>query len=199
MDIKKIAEEINKLSKGYKISSLQEKRKVRLNLKKVPTQKIFSKIFERYAYHTGGRKELQFNIGRPPIDIGIKDNKKMRYGVAFSLKADRNVQDIDIFKPLIRRYNEYIRENLEKYSDLKFWYRTKINDERINVSGAPIINGSILKKSNFIFLGKEVKPKNYLPHEVLSLFDRLFPLYEYVEGSHCIDESIQGDREQIAL
>lgn len=52
-----------------------------------------------YSFHSGGRSELQFNIG-------FEDGGYFRYGVAFSLKPGRNLSDpVSVLQPKIQRFN----------------------------------------------------------------------------------------------
>ncbi len=63
--IEQIAKEINNRSKNFETGKLQEQRAKIKNLSRQPGEKIFNNlsIFPDYAFHFGGRKELQFNIG----------------------------------------------------------------------------------------------------------------------------------------
>jgi hypothetical protein len=79
-----IAFQINSLAEGYQIGKLQEIRKELKGLKKRPTKNIFTPITisDKWAFHHGGRREIQFNIG-------IEDTNNLRYGVAFSLETSK--------------------------------------------------------------------------------------------------------------
>src|SRR4030067_3584132 len=84
MEIKRIALELNELSRSHPIGHLQE---LRARLKgKTRTHKIFVTDFADYAFHDGGRHELQFNIGAEEIE----GREVFRYGVAFSLETSRS-------------------------------------------------------------------------------------------------------------
>jgi hypothetical protein len=82
-DIAKIAEELDKRAHAYAIGNLQAIRKALKNFEKRAGSTIFSEqtIKDGYAFHHGGRTELQFNIGRDGIDT-----IEFRHGIAFSLE-----------------------------------------------------------------------------------------------------------------
>jgi len=65
MDIKTLAAEINARSNEYSFGKLQELRADLKGLKRVSGTMIFSAqtTFDEWAFHLGGRSELQFNIG----------------------------------------------------------------------------------------------------------------------------------------
>lgn len=90
------------MAPSHPIGQLQQLRKARKGLKVVPAGgKIFShqSTFKHYAFHSGGRTELQFNIGLRP--------QQCRYGVAFSLETGRNLPSIIPLISKLARFNEY--------------------------------------------------------------------------------------------
>jgi hypothetical protein len=119
MEIEKIALELNKLSRSHPIGHLQELR-ARLRGKPSRTRAIFteSTIFPDYAFHDGGRHELQFNIGTEKI----KGREVFRYGVAFSLETSRAHPDISGLFPKVERFNYYLRTNPEAFPGFLMWY-----------------------------------------------------------------------------
>jgi hypothetical protein len=144
LTIKQIAEEINNRSKNFKIGKLQNLRKKIKNLKKQTGKKIFidTTIFKNYAFHYGGRRELQFNIG-------IENDGYIRYGVAFSLEKSRSLPDITILYPKIKKFNEFIRLYSKEYSDMMLWYHDE-NRNRI-ICKNRLIDNDIIKPWFFIF------------------------------------------------
>ncbi len=64
LNIEVLAERINDAATVYQVGELQQLR-AKLHGKRARTTKIFHKgtIFPKYAFHDGGRTELQFNIG----------------------------------------------------------------------------------------------------------------------------------------
>jgi hypothetical protein len=63
-EIKTIAEKLNYLASDYEIGKFQDIRKEIKGLKKKHSSYLFSSmtIFEDYAFHDGGRTEIQYNI-----------------------------------------------------------------------------------------------------------------------------------------
>ncbi len=168
--IKQIAMEINNRSKNFKIGNLQELRTKIKNLNRQPGEKIFNNNprSDEYAFHYGGRKELQYNIGK-------ENDTDYRHGVAFSLQRTQTLPDVKILYPKIRRFNEYMRLYSKKYSDMKLWSGDKEYKARI-------IPKNIVQQGAFIFLGKLQKENRFSYDEILNDFDRLLPLYIYVES-----------------
>jgi hypothetical protein len=119
MGIRDIAHKINDLSKGYEIKGLQNfRQRVSGGTR---SYKIFSEssIIENddyaYAFHDGGRKELQFNIGN--------EEGFFRYGIAFSLQPSQSLPDpVAILKPRIERFNRFVRENQTYFPGCLMWY-----------------------------------------------------------------------------
>jgi hypothetical protein len=56
---------INSLAKTHPIGRLQDIRRELKGLQRLPTQNIFTSLTtsEEWAFHHGGRREIQFNIG----------------------------------------------------------------------------------------------------------------------------------------
>lgn len=185
MDIWDVAFKINALASNYEMAEFQAIRTKLKNLKKVHRH-IFSKrsTFDGYAFHFGGRKELQYNIGME------KDPKRFRYGVAFSLERGLSLTDpIGVMKPKIEKYNEFIRSNPTAFPDISFGYypgQGKNKNYRIRA-----IDNHLIQDGNFIFIGKyfnktiqKLNKDDY--DEILKTFDRLLPLYYYVESDTTI-------------
>ena len=103
MTIPELAEELNRQSVDFKIGNLQEMRVNLHGLKRAPCRGIFGTrtIHEGYAFHVGGRKELQFNIGHE----NHNDGEMIRYGVAFSLELSQTLPRVEPLFPKIRRFN----------------------------------------------------------------------------------------------
>ena len=168
--IKQIAEEINNRSKNFEIGKLQEQR-AKIKNHRPPGKKIFNNntIFDEYAFHNGGRKELQYNIGK-------ENDTDYRHGVAFSLERSQTLPDpIKILYPKIQRFNEYMRLYYKEYSDMNLWSQDKEYK-------AGIIPDNIVRPESFIFFGKIQKENSFSYDEILNDFDRLLPLYIYVES-----------------
>ena len=120
-DIRSIAQEINAAAERYRMGQFQEIRRKIRGHSRIKTREIFSDqtIHEGWAFNSGGRKELQFNIG-----FEGDDEEWVRYGIAFSLEPSHTLPDPLVLKPKILRLNQYLETNLSQLEDLRFWYYT---------------------------------------------------------------------------
>jgi len=176
MDIFEIAERINGLSSGYNIGKLQSIRKEIKLLKIRPGSKIFSNktIFKGgWAFHHGGLKELQFNIGF--------EKEGFRYGIAFSLEPTQSQPDISDLYPKIRKLNCIIREHPEYFSDYIMLY--SYNNRR-EIHSVNVIPSDRISPQTFIFIGKIDNVENLNYKNILSVLDDLLKIYIEVESDH---------------
>jgi len=176
-EIKRIANELNARAGSYKIGNLQSIRKEINNFERPPSKQIFSTqtIQSSWAFHHGGRSELQFNIGIE--DRG--DQRELRHGVAFSFELSQTLPRIDLLIPKVRRFNEYLRTYPDLFADMRMW-----NSDRGKRSGdyAPAaILPEFVKAGMFVFLGTRGPTNAVDLDKILSDFDRLLPLYRFVE------------------
>jgi len=174
MTIKEIADEINAKSKKYRIGNLQLIRKHIKGFSRRPGSKIFTRETisdEGWAFHYGGRKELQFNIGF--------ENEGLRYGIAFSLKTSRSLPDLNILYPKLLKLNSIIREKPSLFQHYKMWYWQNGRSEIVNVAE---INQDIVRPNTFIFIGKLMTIENIDYEEILQTFDHLLNIYIEVES-----------------
>lgn len=148
-------------------------------MKRRPGTRIFedSTINEngRWAFHSGGRKELQFNIGL--------DDEEFRYGIALSLETSRTLSDVTILYPNAKRLNQFIRQHPDFFAEYKMWYYQE--NEESNIGPVPVeeIPYDWLKPRTFIFIGK-LQPENKIDlKKVLKTFDELLIPYIFVEKS----------------
>ena len=184
MSLRSITEELNRRSQWHLIGRLQEFRKTAKGLKRLATRDIFNSqtTFKRYAFHVGGRRELQFNVGYE----GDGEDRHFRQGVAFSFGRSHALPDPRILLPKVRRFNKFLTGNPEAFSDMRMWMWTREGAEKKrSKSLAPKQiewrSRLFLRQRPFIFLGRLV-PANKINYEtVLTDLDRLLPLYEYVE------------------
>lgn len=177
--IHEIAQELNELSKGYKVGNLQALRKQIKGLKRIPGHHIFSDTTisdNGWAFHFGGRREIQFNIGF--------EDEGVRYGLAFSLEPSQSLPDISILYPKVFALNSIIRETPNLFKKYKFWYWH--NDSRSEILPVIEIPASIVEPHSFVFIGKIQKKDEYDPHSILSTFDDLLPVYLQIESNHAI-------------
>ena len=176
-NIPTIVREINAAAVKYRMREFQEIRKRMHGLLHTKTREIFAlqTTHDTWACHSGGRKELQFNIG-----FEGDQNEWLRYGLAFSLQPSRTPRDPMVLESKVLKLNEYIRENQSELEDVRFWYY--FNDQRsANLPIAPIPE-NLIRGRAFLFLGK-MSPRDAIqPEQVLFLFDRLLDAYWFVEG-----------------
>jgi len=180
MDVRTLADQVNKAAAKYRISGIQQLR-AKLHGKRARTQDIFHKgtIFpngtEGYAFHDGGRTELQFNIGFEP-----RGNERCwRHGVAFSFEKSQTLPDPNLLRPKVRRFNEWVRANAGMLDGFRMWHwdGSARSPDR---SPGEILQDSIDAQA-FVFLGTMVPEAEVDVKQILRDFDRLYDLYEYVE------------------
>lgn len=188
MNIVEITKKLDELaiSHDYDIAQLQSFRKIILG--RVGRKTIFShnkKAEGRlYSFHSGGRKELQFNLGE---DI-IEGKKVFRYGVVYSLERSRSLHTLMAdLNPSRKRFNDYVASYPNILDGCQLWYDK--NNEWGGFINDNLIKDEIFKDNNFIFIGKylnktldEVTVDDL--HLILKQFDIFFPLYKF-----CLDET----------
>lgn len=179
-DVAQLAHRINDEARAgnYEVGQLQQIRKNIKNLSRRPTKDIFGSatVFkdENYAFHTGGREELQYNIG---VD-GSQDPVRIRHGVAFSLQRSRNFLNIEVLFPKIDRFNDFLRVHASEFTDMRMWHHLESRSDPYMPSP---ISPELLQRGAFIFLGKRYPITELDVASILTDFDRLLPLYQYVE------------------
>jgi len=174
-----IIAEIERRAEGRAIGRLQEVRKDLKKLARLATNSIFSSqtIFEDqgYAYHHGGRSEMQFNVGTDLPGM-------FRHGVAFSFEPSRSLPNPEeALLTSVRRFNEFIELYSNMYSDMSMWewYR---GDRRYSDRALVPIRADLIRRGMFLFMGK-LQPLATLDcNLIVEDLDRLVPLYEFVEG-----------------
>ena len=120
LNIPAVANKLNELAPLHPIGKLQE---IRTQLKKLnhrPGEKIFSTqtTFDNWAFHHGGRTELQFNIAYADRD----KNDDLRHGVAFSFALSQTLKSIDVLVPKVKFFNDFIELNAGEFSDMRIWH-----------------------------------------------------------------------------
>lgn len=185
MNIKEIAYKINDIgfSDNHDFSKIQEIRAKHLD-KQPRTWKPFASysIKDNYAFHSGGRKELQFNIGQD----SIKGKPVFRFGIAFSLEQGSSLTDaIGVFKETVNRYNHFLRINPDYFKDFSFWYYEYGNFGEFS-NFARKIDKHLFKIGNFIFIGGYIEKEIYEINDIdikiiLKAFDYLLPAYEEIQ------------------
>ncbi len=170
---------INSKSQFYRIGNLQELRKTLHNLKRIPSKDIFNPrtIKANYAFHQGGRKELQFNIG---VEL-INRTPYIRHGIAFSLEPSRSLPSVDALIPKVGRLNEFIRIHPDFFEKFRMWHYERDNIRSTDYMVAPIAP-ELVKPGVFIFIGENRPINETHAGLILSDFDLLLPVYEFVES-----------------
>ncbi|HET7460711.1 MAG TPA: hypothetical protein VFJ82_05670 [Longimicrobium sp.] len=194
--VRDIAATINEKAGKYRFGALQKLRKELKGL-----QKTHSVLFDldtewvardEYAYHLGGRQELQYNVGYEEVD-GVK---VFRHGVAFSLeKSQRALDVVENLLPKISRFNEFVAIHPDKYRHLTMWYWS--NKRWGGEFPLTRITADLAAPENFIMIGRRTSSPLVDVDLVLRDFDELLPLYQFVESSGravfpSVDRSISG-------
>lgn len=185
MNVKEIAEKLNEkaMADGYQISRLPQLRKQHLNKKTLPN-KIFTNhtIFDdvhRYAFHHGGRDEMQFNFGEEEID----GKKYFRCALCFSLEASQSLPDpVNDLEPFRKRFNQCVEKYPAYLTGFKIWYFK--DGTRYGEFNPQRISDAWFQYGNFICIGNIINKSLDQIEEIdlawiLSEFDRLLPIYEF--------------------
>src|SRR5713226_8031236 len=120
LDIPSIAKTLNDLAPPHPIGKLQDIRTQLKKLNRRPGDKIFSAqtTFDDWAFHHGGRTELQFNIGHADGD----HDDDLRHGVAFSFELSQTLPSIDVLVPKVKFFNDFMQSNAGDFSDMRMWH-----------------------------------------------------------------------------
>ncbi len=172
-DVSKLAHQLNAAASDYKVGKLQS---IRRELGTTGARgQVFgwSSIFLRWAWHNGGRYELQFNIGYEEHG----GECRIRHGVAFSFPQGREMDDAGPFLPKVQRFNEYLEENMPLPNGMKMWVW---GEERRDMPCLVPIEPDWIENQEFVFCGWEQPLAEVDVDRVLADFDALLPLYRYV-------------------
>ncbi len=178
MNIQTITNKLNeKLKKSKLLYDFQEYRRDIKDITRGSNSFFNKKQSKNYAFHFGGREEVQFNIGM--------DKDSFRYGLGFSFQSDINVKDpLKTVTPKVIRFNEYISRNIPKHKDLLMWrwYGSKRSEE-LKISSIP---DHWIEKECFIFIGNYINKDiseltNTDIDTIVSSFEKLYDIYEHIE------------------
>ncbi|WP_407448456.1 hypothetical protein [Fibrobacter sp.] len=177
MTIPELAKEINNNLNGHLMAHFQAYRKTIKKLSKNKTKKIFSDISidkkGKWAFHDGGRSEMQFNIGT--------EDEGVRYGLAISLEPSLTLPNPTILFSKISRLNILIGEKPDLFKSFSMWYYTP--NGRSQIKKFPFtIPSAAINVGNFIFFGNIAEYSNVSTQEILNTFDAMLPIYEIIEG-----------------
>ena len=189
MGIKELALRVNERAGNYRIERLQEHRKEIRGHARMAPGPIFSSrsVHDTYAFHSGGRQELQFNIGT--------DEGGIRHGVAFSLETSQSLPSLDPLIPKVARFNEYLRSVPTAFDEFRMWHwDTKKGKRSDNRWPTPIVP-ELAVHNRFIFLGDTQPADSVDVDRVLRDFDQFLDLYLYVESADAVamDDSQSGN------
>ena len=173
--LQEIVAKVDRLADTRPLGKMQAFRTTTKGMKRTNRYVFGSLKNDNWTFHRGGREELQFNIGLE------EDNERgrLRYGVAFSLEPSRTLPSIDPLLPKVARFNDYLRQNLEDFSDLWMWEYAP--DLRTPHRPSPI-EKQFARPKVFVFLGGTGDPETPNYDAIMDTLDRLMPLYRYVEA-----------------
>jgi len=178
LTVDSLAEQINDAALGYEVGGLQRFR-ARVHRRRARTRKIFHKatIFDHYAFHDGGRTELQYNIGLEEED----GDRWWRHGVAFSFERSQTLSDPSVLIPKVERFNAWLRANPGALKGFKI---SSWDAERGWSGEKPLaaIPKAWMEDGVFIFVGKRWQESEADVGRILRDFDRLYPAYKFVES-----------------
>lgn len=179
IDIPAVAERLNQLAVAHPIGRLQDIRARLKGLARRPASTLFTNqsVFPTYAFHIGGRTELQFNIGTEEAEDGTPE---LRHGIAFSLESTQTLPDIELLFPKVRLFNTYMELYPGLFPDMAMWHHR--GADRLGDRPPGPIPPHLLAPHVFIILGNRQPAATADLELVLDDFDRLLPLYEYVES-----------------
>lgn len=164
---------LNDHAEEYDFGSLQYIRKTRRPLKRLPSRHPFRLTDKVWAHHIGGQKEVQFNVS--------EDEDLLRWGIALSLQPCREVPDVSILYPRLRKLSALLETHGEHFHRLGFemWDWTE-RGRSFNRSPQRVAD-HLYQPDSFIFVGKQAPFEDFDYKIVLSDFDILLPVYVAVE------------------
>ena len=174
MNLDDILSALNDLAPGYRFGTLQDIRKARRPLQKRPSRHPFGFAHEDWAHHVGGRKELQFNVG--------KEEDMLRWGIAVSLQPSRSLPDVTALHPRLRKLSSILEvhgDHLHRLG-LEMWDWTGAEGRSRNRVPQRVAD-YLYRPGAFVFVGSQAPIEEFNPVCVLQDFDILLPVYEFVE------------------
>jgi hypothetical protein len=181
--IQDIAHALEDLLKGGPLEHFQERRRA-LNGGNAWRDGLFSEQKgveeprQGYAFHKGGRSELQFNIG-------FEDDNHFRFGVAFGIQAGQSLPDpVVVLGSRIKRFNAVLASRHD-FPSLQMWHYE--NGKMHGPYPPRPIPDALVREGVFVFLGERVKVGNAgvtpaMLQQAKSTLESLWPLFEVVEG-----------------
>ena len=164
---RKIVGVLKQRLRPHRVGFIQEFRRHICGLKQRPAPWF---VADTFAFHNGGRRELQFNVGLE------NDNTELRHGVAFSFQKDWNNLEPAKMRPWLDAFNDLIVSCAPEYSDMRLWSWSR--GERSPNRAPGVIDSTMLEAGAFVFLGKTQSSDTPDLDLICHDFDRLWPLYE---------------------
>src|SRR5258708_5087062 len=146
-DFRSIIHEVDLRAREHPIGKLQQIRKELTGNKRLSIKSIFDPrtTTDLWAFHYGGRRELQFNLGIERIN-GVDE---LRHGVAFSLERTQTLPSIELLLPNIKLFNDFIELYAEQYDDMKMWHF--VGDQKSDDYKPTAIPFELITEHSFIF------------------------------------------------
>ena len=177
VDLNAILQELNRQAHQFEFGRLQDIRKQRRPLHRRPTRLPFGSTTREWAHHVGGWSELQFNVA--------SDGGHLRWGVAVSLIPNPSLRNPSVMYPKLARLGRFLEahsEYLRNRGYLMWEHRGSGGKRTRSLDRAPQpFPADLYKWGDFLFLGKHAPFDSFKAETVLRDFDRLLPLYEFVE------------------
>ena len=159
------------------LHDFQKKRRETKNKTRGTNQFFGTKIHDDYAFHYGGRHEIQFNVGN--------DEDTFRFGLAFSLEPGIDLTDpLFELRPKVDKYNQYFRRNPRLFLNSVMWCWN--SEGKSPVTAASLIPDEWIANNSFIFIGaffpknsNKITPKDI--DVIIKKFEELYPIYEFIE------------------
>ena len=173
-----IVRRVNEEVRDRPFGQLQPLRKQLRELSRVPTRAPFGRLRGTdWTFHSGGRDELQFNLG---FDELI-DGHDFRFGVAFSFEPSQSLPDYKSLEPKVRRFNDYMVEHAATFDDLRMWHYPGGPGNTLRRPGP--IEDRLFNRSVFVFMGGTAPSDGIDYRAVADTLDRLLPLWRFIEES----------------
>ena len=177
MDLNPILRALNREAHRFEFGRLQDIRKQRRPLGRQPTRFPFGSTTREWAHHVGGWSELQFNVA--------SDDGHLRWGIAISLQPSASLRDPSVMYPKLARLARFLEAHSEYLRNRGYvmWdYRGSGDNRTRSLDRAPQpFSAHFYEWGDFVFLGKHAPFESFAADTVLRDFDRLLPLYEFVE------------------
>lgn len=180
--IREITDAIERKAADFEFGRLQDIRQ-RLKGLKRRSRTIFkpATIHPNYAFHYGGRTELQFNIG---FESDENDVRTLRHGVAISLKRGASINAIDeSMLDRIHRLNEYLELHSDRFTDFRMYNSWYNRSDRSGYHTLRPLTPEVVDLDAFVFIGRRQSANQVNVEFILRDFDRLLPMYIFVEGT----------------